>query len=286
MTNLLSRTRDKYHTKLNLEPLRAIIGDENDVIYDNVVLNSGRVYIRYETSNGYSVPVLVRGPYQSNVPLLPGQACMISYDVDAMPYVSSVDFGTTQAGGGSPTPIQPPADGAYVPQDRIVTLRCSQTIPASMSVSISGWKPIIDRTVYAFGGTVAFDLTSFLPATSTHCAVGIFIKSDMLTPEAFASTAIPINDPLGDTDINAVLALATVGSTPSWFYDLSGDALAVYDFNMLIDARQIVNTSRVYAYTPSGSADTAGLTGDLSFDNSFVYVKAAGGWRRAALSTF
>jgi hypothetical protein len=44
--------------------------------------------------------------------------------------------------------------------------------------------------------------------------------------------------------------------------------------------------SRTYRYTPTSSSDSAGLEGDVAYDNSFVYVKANGGWRRAALSTF
>ena len=38
--------------------------------------------------------------------------------------------------------------------------------------------------------------------------------------------------------------------------------------------------------TPSGSADSTGNTGDVRWDDSFVYVKTSGGWKRSALSTF
>ena len=40
-------------------------------------------------------------------------------------------------------------------------------------------------------------------------------------------------------------------------------------------------------FTPSGSADSSGNTGDVRWDASFIYVKTgAGAWKRAALSTF
>lgn len=47
-----------------------------------------------------------------------------------------------------------------------------------------------------------------------------------------------------------------------------------------------VKTIETRAYTPTGSADAAGNTGDVAFDASFVYVKTASGWRRATLSSF
>lgn len=42
----------------------------------------------------------------------------------------------------------------------------------------------------------------------------------------------------------------------------------------------------VTAYTPTGSADVAGVNGDVRWDASYVYVKTGVGWKRAALSTF
>ena len=47
-----------------------------------------------------------------------------------------------------------------------------------------------------------------------------------------------------------------------------------------------VQALRPYAYTPTGSADAEGATGDVAFDNSYLYVKAAGGWRRVAVAAF
>lgn len=38
--------------------------------------------------------------------------------------------------------------------------------------------------------------------------------------------------------------------------------------------------------TPSGSADASGSIGDVSYDDSYFYVKTSAGWKRAALSTW
>ena len=40
------------------------------------------------------------------------------------------------------------------------------------------------------------------------------------------------------------------------------------------------------AYTPTGTADTNGNTGDISWDENFMYVKTSAGWKRSALTTF
>ncbi len=39
-------------------------------------------------------------------------------------------------------------------------------------------------------------------------------------------------------------------------------------------------------YTPTGSADANGNTGDFAWDANFVYMKTASGWRRSALAAF
>lgn len=40
------------------------------------------------------------------------------------------------------------------------------------------------------------------------------------------------------------------------------------------------------AYTPIGTSDANGNTGDIAWDDDYVYVKTSMGWKRAALSTW
>jgi hypothetical protein len=40
------------------------------------------------------------------------------------------------------------------------------------------------------------------------------------------------------------------------------------------------------AYTPTGTADGNGNTGDVAWDADYIYIKTAAGWKRSALSTF
>jgi len=38
--------------------------------------------------------------------------------------------------------------------------------------------------------------------------------------------------------------------------------------------------------TPTGTADATGTTGQITFDDNYIYIKTSAGWKRAALSTF
>lgn len=40
------------------------------------------------------------------------------------------------------------------------------------------------------------------------------------------------------------------------------------------------------AYTPSSTADVNGNTGDISWDENYIYIKTSSGWKRTALSSF
>ena len=58
-------------------------------------------------------------------------------------------------------------------------------------------------------------------------------------------------------------------------------------------AKLDVNSSTGYdqlrlrqSYTPTGTADTNGNAGDVSWDDGYVYVRTSAGWKRAQLSTW
>ncbi len=40
------------------------------------------------------------------------------------------------------------------------------------------------------------------------------------------------------------------------------------------------------SYTPTGTSDSNGSSGDISWDNDYIYIKTGTGWKRASLSTF
>ena len=40
------------------------------------------------------------------------------------------------------------------------------------------------------------------------------------------------------------------------------------------------------SYTPTGTSDSNGNTGDIAWDDGYIYVKTSAGWKRAALSSW
>jgi hypothetical protein len=39
-------------------------------------------------------------------------------------------------------------------------------------------------------------------------------------------------------------------------------------------------------FTPASTGDQSGDAGQIAYDENFIYVKTASGWKRSALSTF
>lgn len=48
----------------------------------------------------------------------------------------------------------------------------------------------------------------------------------------------------------------------------------------------ITTNPRAKSLTPTSSADASGNTGDIAYDDNYIYVKTSAGWKRSALSTF
>lgn len=60
------------------------------------------------------------------------------------------------------------------------------------------------------------------------------------------------------------------------------DALPVYsrDFNALIEA---LKTKEDFIAVPTSTADIIGEEGDITYDNTYLYIKTASGWGRIEL---
>lgn len=280
------RNVDQIISRLNLRPLWGIIGDSQGNMGTMSMLLRNMYYVRYPTSNGFSMPVPIRGPYDSPVTLQPGQCVKIGYDSENVPYIKSVDFGPTLSGGGNPVVVPPPAGGPVITQAQFATLKVFQDYnQPSLKVNINGWKSIVAGVLYDYPGTSQFDLSSFVPG-SGHSVVGIFIKDDYLTPIAYASPSISLNDALGDADVNNVLSQAYTANpnyTPVWAYQVKTGATQILDTDTFLDMRQFIDaSSQIQGGTvtgPASSTDTAvvrwsGTTGKV-IQNSGVLIDAA-----------
>jgi hypothetical protein len=120
-------------------------------------------------------------------------------------------------------------------------------------------------------------------------AIGLFVAAES-TNAIVLGRGIDVNNPLVNNITNSLMvgfndttATLFVGGanhrvgvrtdSPTAKLDVEGDT--GYD--------QIrMRTS----YTPTDSTDANGNVGDIAWDESYVYIKTSGGWKRAALSTF
>lgn len=67
--------------------------------------------------------------------------------------------------------------------------------------------------------------------------------------------------------------------------EYSADYSGGYTDRSLVDKAYV--DGKIIAYTPTSSADGTGSTGDVAYDDNYIYVKTSGnGWCRAAISTF
>lgn len=244
---LLSNSRAKFRTNLNIEWQNAIVGDGLGNIIDPYWPESGMIQVRFLTDNGYTTPTLVRGPSRQLArALTDGLNIKVKYDAHE-PYVDDIDTKNAIVSGYYPVQSPPTSIGAGdggASQDQLLTLRCSQNADQpSLVVYIGAWIPIINNVAYSFPGDFV-DLTSFVPSSGQHCCVVIFVTSDYSTTEVFASTPTDLVNALTIDDLNEALAAASAGSTPAWSYDLHGGATTVLDTDTFLDARQLVNVGQ------------------------------------------
>jgi len=128
---------------------------------------------------------------------------------------------------------------------------------------------------------------------------------DMCNSDCQASSAIDTQTArIGVWSDHAYFGTCSFGSviTPiPMVLGINSLEVARFDVNGLFGINEDAPTSRLdvvgthgydqfrlrTSYTPTGSADANGETGDIAWDADFFYVKTgAGAWKRAALSTF
>lgn len=88
----------------------------------------------------------------------------------------------------------------------------------------------------------------------------------------------------------------SIGSGNTWvsiqpvdnvFYAQTGTLIYVGIFNQIPSQPYYRQLSHIqYPITPSGTSDASGSIGDVSYDDSYFYVKTSAGWKRTALSTW
>jgi hypothetical protein len=127
----------------------------------------------------------------------------------------------------------------------------------TQSVSLS-WPAI-----YGAAGYRVYVTTNSWGATANYytTATNSYVYTGSATP--VANNAVPIANTSSVTRISSVAS--SVFSKGCTFYEM-------------------VNLAT--PFTPTGSSDATGITGDVARDDNYLYLKTSGGWKRTALSSF
>ena len=129
-----------------------------------------------------------------------------------------------------------------------------------------------DNDILAVNGSLGVGTSS----PSEKLEVNGNAKADTVFADAFSS--------------NSPLHLQTNGTTRIYVDDVTGNvgigdssSTAILDINGTTGHDQLrMRTS----YTPTSTSDANGNTGDIAWDEDYIYVKTSSGWKRTALSTF
>jgi hypothetical protein len=141
---------------------------------------------------------------------------------------------------------------------------------------------LVSKFGESFGGTGGLSTTNLQQAYNNSTEPEILINSTL--------DGLSIQNGTGNADNVTQLLQGknTAGTTTSFIRAdgaVSGTSFSGQTFHISGTTgynQLIVKTT----YTPSGTTDTNGVLGDISWDASYVYVKTAAGWKRSGLATW
>lgn len=282
--NDITRT---YRETNNLVPLTTLVGDADGNIVDAAI--PGKIQVRYSQSGQLSMPFSVNAP-RHKMSLAPGTPVELTLDRYGNMRIDGYDTVAMTAVGMSP--LSQVVDTSKTRQQDMATLLPQPTQPATTTVLVKGWNPILDNSVTLFpGGSI--DLGSsgenVIPGAGDQAWIVIALDSDFSTLVAFSSTVVSLFDLLDkDSAIQECLDQLSQYATPIWALLLSDDQATIQqqDFDAGEDMRQAINTAAGGGTTgnvsgPGTSTNRAiatwnGTDGRTLFDNPSATIDSSG----------
>ena len=266
----LDTLRSIFRKRLNLDKIRAILGDAQGRLYVNG--RPGYMYVRLAASDGnYTHPAMARVGGVFDV--RPGVPVILTRDSDGALSITGADFiGQLQAG------YDPRMNNAadknifgFVSQRQFATLRC-QPIPQQLAVSVKAWIYVdAEGLLHEFEGGV---ITLNSPAPNYHYLATIFLSTDD-TLEVRYSTPKLLSDVLEGVDVQECLDTRSPSAVPIASWRIQGGTTQLKDEDLYYDFRQILNLPQVrhnfsasLAPTPSDDASKGYSRGSLWIDTS------------------
>ncbi|GIV50524.1 MAG: hypothetical protein KatS3mg038_1045 [Candidatus Kapaibacterium sp.] len=250
----IEKARAEIRKALNLDVMRAILGDKDGNIY--VPGQPGMLYVRLPSSDGkYTVPTTAR--VGGTFSVQPGAPVLLKRDADGALSVFSADYAAQMQSGYDPRANNAADLNIYgfLSQRQIATLRC-QPVPGALAVSVKAWVFVdAEGRLHEFeGDTIALQA----PSTSgEHYLAAVFLGT--LGLEVHYSTAKPVADDLDSEDVQECLDKRSPLAVPIAVWRLVSGMTELPDSALYYDFRQFVN---IPAPRHNYSAQTAPTTSD------------------------
>lgn len=278
----LQKINRAYRNDTNRVYRPAVLGDTDGTIPDPQL--PGNVIVRIPGANGLSVGRSVTLGEDMDMPYEPGIPVRLGRDRQRRDSVQGLDNRGLMAAGVNPVAIfQRQQSGSTTPGD-MEELRCVQSSPPSLTVSLKSWNPRVNGIYYLFGGA-DIDLTAAVPSTGNMLYAVVAVTSDYATLEYAVSTARSEADvPLGVDDINEAVALLAGSSTPAWAIKLVGDQTEITQAGIDDDGQDLRNMVNVAEGGGSVTQDYI-LLRDEQSNTTEGGTFTSGAWQTRPLNT-
>lgn len=226
---------DRIARRLGIVEVRAVLGDGLGNMYDV----DGRVFVRYRTSNGLSLPPTVLPPIPANIEHKQGVNVILKWTAGDDLYIFGPDVKASKVAGYN---VSTPIDNTkFIGQKAINILLPVAT--GSLTVGFTAYARIDPATGYAELTGPTADYTSMIPSAGYKRYVTAFLKPD-LTIALTGSTQRTLTDAdLDEADIVESLAGVDLTWQPIWSIPLQDNPAGITqaDVDLGRDLRQFLN---------------------------------------------
>lgn len=254
MPDRLDKELDRLSHQINLKVKIAYLGDGSGSGNPRLSDNSGWMWARTATAEGFTSAVAYPVDPNGNIPPRDNMPVEIGYlgRVQTILRVYADGMRLVNLNPGTTNPSDPEAKSdVQVNLTQFLCKRHPDTINKPLTVIVMDGYFEVDGVSFIFIQS-EIDLASLVPAVLEKCIACVYVKTD-LTLEAFASTPKLLDDPLFMTDIDECRQQASIGSMSIWGWVLQDDqSILTEDEALNIDLRPIFTP-------PGGSADDSGL---------------------------
>lgn len=242
MSPATKKLKQRFRSRLNLQAPRGILGSD-DLAEVESIAEPGMYWVReFEAGGSLSAAKLLPMDSLATIALKVGQPVIMGYDERGIYSIMKADGKTMLENGDHPganNPNNPQMQ--FINQSRLITGLCTPNNPLDLTVLVKAWLFVAARRIRPFYGAVV-DLSGEVPSAGEQRITGVFVTRDGLSAVAVSATPQPLlGSVTPEVDIAEILRLAPRGSTPIWFWRLTGSTTVINSDNSFMDGRNFIN---------------------------------------------